>query len=45
MANLAQIAGLYTFLLVRLDSAAAESTAAVTAVGVHLDRDHDRDRA
>ncbi len=33
MANLAQIAGLYTFLLVGWDSAAA-STAAVTAVGV-----------
>jgi amino acid transporter len=33
MANLAQIAGLYTFLLVGWDSA-AESTAAVTAVGV-----------
>jgi amino acid transporter len=33
MANLAQIAGLYTFLLVGWDSAAS-STAAVTAVGV-----------
>jgi len=33
MANLAQIAGLYTFLLLGWDSAAA-STAAVTAVGV-----------
>jgi amino acid transporter len=33
MANLAQIAGLYTFLLVGWDAAAA-STAAVTAVGV-----------
>jgi amino acid transporter len=33
MANLAQIAGLYTFLLFDWDSA-AESTAAVTAVGV-----------
>ena len=33
MANLAQIAGLYTFLLVGWDSAAA-STAAVTVVGV-----------
>lgn len=33
MANLAQIAGLYSFLLVDWDSA-AESTAAVTAVGV-----------
>src|SRR3954470_16323685 len=33
MANLAQIAGLYSFLLVGWDSA-AESTAAVTAVGV-----------
>jgi amino acid transporter len=33
MANLAQIAGLYSFLLVGWDSAAA-STAAVTAVGV-----------
>jgi hypothetical protein len=42
MANLAQIAGLYSFLLVGWQSA-ADSTAAVTAVGVVLDRDHDRD--
>ena len=45
MANLAQIAGLY---IVRRSfgwQAAADSTAAVTVVGVRLDRGHDRDRA
>ena len=42
MANLAQIAGLYGFLLVGWQSA-ADSTFAVTLVGVHLDRGDDRD--
>ena len=44
MANLAQIAGLYTFLLFGWDSAAA-STVAVTAVGVLWIVADDRDRA
>ena len=43
MANLAQIAGLYTFLLVGWDSAAA-STFAVTAGRRRLDPPDDRDR-
>ena len=42
MANLAQIAGLYTFLLFGWHSA-ADSTVAVTAVGVVWIVDHDRD--
>ena len=42
MANLSQIAGLYTFTLFGWDSAAG-STLAVTAVGVALDRRHDGD--
>ena len=42
MANLAQIAGLYSFLLVRLAERRGQHVA-VTLVGVVMDRDHDLD--